>query len=289
MDFNTLKTVIVGALSRVPAGASASDAADEIARSVQVAQQLMAGMSGFTPKPMAAPVVDSLVRAQEAWMDAKATPPRVWLDPPQAAVVGLSGPVTVHEVRPSSDGELMKEVLDSDEVDGATQFKEIVPPPRRVSAPAAIRPADFDYFDVDTIRTHLEESAPPVLEIDMGEELPLRLFRQIRPDESLKLVRLAYNPEGSQDGPYVIFSTTQEKLGLNEKMREIKDAARTRFFAGRREIKPRIQPVRSFDPASGKGGVGGDADESTMGGTELAAKWRATRSPEEDAYIHGRR
>lgn len=254
MDFGTLRSVIVGALARVPAGAPAAETADEIARSIQVAEQLMAGMNQKTTAP--AFTVEDTRLAQG-------------LIPPQMPVRD------VPPSRPASDAALI-----------ATALDEPVAAPRRVQSTQKVRPADFEYFDVDTIRQHLEECAPAIIEVDMGKEAPLTLHRQIKPDEALKLVRLAYHPNGSMDGPVAIFSTTQERIGLDEKLAEIEQAAKNRYFAAKREIKPRAAAVQMFDPSSGRGGVGGDADEA-QGGAELAARWRNGRTPEESAYLRG--
>jgi hypothetical protein len=265
MDFGTLKTVIAGALGRVPAGATASEIAEEIARSIQITEQIMgSGVLAAVPA--------------QASLAPRPPLPGACRDDPGRVISAEEKSFKVHSVHPASDAGVTVPVSLADD--------EPIAPPRRVRVDT-VRPADFEYFDVDTIRDHLENSAPPILDVDMGEEAPLRLFRQIRPDEGLKIVRLAYNPEGSQDGPYAIFATTQEKIGLSEKIREIKDAARSRFFVGHREVKPRIEPIRAFDPQSGRGGVGGDADEAAQSGAEKAAMWRASRSPEEMAFIRG--
>ncbi len=114
--------------------------------------------------------------------------------------------------------------------------------PSRLSAkPTEVTGLMRKYRTVDEIRAHLELNAPATMAVAIeGGDVPMELIRRIEAQEPMEQVKMSYIPKGFAAGIPVIFSVTDERYELAEKLQQVRDAVKTRFSA-----KPRVVQARS--------------------------------------------
>lgn len=167
-------------------------------------------------------------------------------------------------------------------------------PPRHSPPPTAMprilpqRPVDFQFRRVEDIREYLDREAPATITVTLNDSnAPITLFRRVQTMEPLKCVKLSYgNPASDPDAPFAMFRTTDETIGLDDAIQEIMEAAKAQLRSKPKELTPRQPSQVKFDPSSGDGGIGGDADETAAGGT-IVQQWASNRTPEEVRFRKG--
>lgn len=167
--------------------------------------------------------------------------------------------------------------------------REPMAAPQRIITGAKPKPVDFEYRTVEDIAEYLDKTAPATLDVMLkGAQQPVTVRRKIEPMDQFGLVKLRYgNPANDPDAPAAIFKTTDEHLGLAQKLEEIKAAVCGMFSVNERKIEPRQAPAVHFNPMTGAGGFGGGDSTETEGGMAMAAQWAANRSPEQEKFMRG--
>lgn len=137
-----------------------------------------------------------------------------------------------------------------------------------------------EYRSIDDILEYVNEYAPKSLSITIpGGKEPLALFKKVKREDNYKCVRLSYAPVGEDDPPTVMFYTYDEKIGLQEKMKEVLDAATARYTAIAKKIPVVIPPPPTPGVFFGEQGHDeGEMDQSSLSrAADLAASWKQGR------------
>lgn len=154
-------------------------------------------------------------------------------------------------------------------------------PSRLTVRPQEVSALTRSYRTVDEIASYLESRAPKEMEVPVpGAPKPMRLIRRIEAHEPLDMVKLSYIPAGQADGPAVILSTTDEKIGLEKHLQEIREVIRHQYSGTPRKVLARAAVARP----EGADMVGGEASDHE-GLSNTANAIFGNRSDEEIAEL----
>lgn len=154
----------------------------------------------------------------------------------------------IGDVAPRSD---IRREIDVPLIGDAPDPQEPPAPPRRITGKPA-KP-DQQYRDLDDLYTHVQQHAPPTIEVDLGDGKPaLTLRRQITRREfsvagvsdGTGIVQLRYTIQGEEGAPADQFSTNDASIDVNGAVKRIMEAAKCMYSRTQRKVEPKApKPV----------------------------------------------